>query len=139
VLLIAAVAFHGGLDSHEDHLRLHSTLALQKQIRSRQTPATAPRFERHACANRILRTPGVDAHLEKIFRDFPKHFQLSQPISMSPAVATCRAVAATRNSLPIAAPAAGSSWEDRRGIRTTSNQRSDCRRKAFLACVAELE
>ena len=87
VMIIAAIAFHAWLASHDDQLRLQATLATQKQ----QLDAANDRErDRAATLNQTL------AQIEKlkretqtpqqILRDLPQYLKLPQPITLdSPA------------------------------------------------------
>jgi type II secretory pathway pseudopilin PulG len=84
-LLIAGIAVHAWLASHDDQVRLQATLAAQKQLLD---AADARERERDTSLNNALsqiealkrntQTP------EQILRDLPKYLPLPQPISFAP-------------------------------------------------------
>jgi hypothetical protein len=93
-LLIATLAFHAWLDSHDDQLRLQSTLATQKQILE---AADARERDRNAALKDTLAQ--IDALKrqtqtpEQILRELPKYIQLPQPITLSRPAATTNSAA----------------------------------------------
>jgi hypothetical protein len=82
VLLIASLAFHAWIASHDDQLRLQSTLAAQKQLldaadaRERTRTATLDQsLAEIAEIKRSAQTP------QQILRELPKYLPLPQPIT----------------------------------------------------------
>jgi hypothetical protein len=85
LLLVAALAVHAWLSSHDDQLRLQATLATQKQLLD---AADARERDRNTSLNTTLaqitalkrdtQTP------EEILRELPKYLSLPQPVTMSP-------------------------------------------------------
>ena len=85
-LLVAALAFHAWLASHDDQLRLQATLASQKLVldaadaRERdRSAALKDSLAQIDSLKRQVQTP------EQILRELPKYLQLPQQIRMSPA------------------------------------------------------
>lgn len=88
-VLVAAIAFHAWLDSHDDQLRLQSTLASQKQILD---AADARERDRNAALKdslaQIETLKRQTQSPEQVLRELPKYLQLPQPITMAPNVST---------------------------------------------------
>ncbi|MGH9746900.1 MAG: hypothetical protein ACRD59_12430 [Candidatus Acidiferrales bacterium] len=83
-LLVATLAFHAWLSSHDDQLRLQSTLASQKLVldaadaRERDRNATLKdTLAQIESLKRQVQTP------EQILRELPKYLPLPQPITLS--------------------------------------------------------
>jgi hypothetical protein len=85
-LLIASLAFHAWLASHDDQLRLQATLASQKLVldaadaRERdRSAALKDSLAQIESLKRKVQTP------EQVLQELPKYLQLPQQIRMSPA------------------------------------------------------
>jgi hypothetical protein len=88
-LLLAAMAFHAWLASHDEQQRLQSTLTTQKQLldaadaRERDRAATLTQtLAEIAKLKSSTQTP------EEILRELPKYLPLPQPITLQPAAST---------------------------------------------------
>jgi len=81
-LLIASLAFHAWLASHDDQLRLQSTLAAQKQLLDAADARERTRVETldHALAQ-ITETKRTTQTPAQILRELPKYLALPQPIT----------------------------------------------------------
>lgn len=83
VLLIASLAFHAWIASHDDRLRLQSSLAAPKQL------LDAADAREHARANTLEQALAEIAEIkrstqtpEQILRELPKYLPLPQPITL---------------------------------------------------------
>lgn len=120
-ILIAALVFRAWLASHDDQVRLQSTLAVQKQV---VDAADARERERNASLKdtlaqietlkRQIQTP------EQILRELPKYLRLPQPITMSSASIADDGVVPSRDPPGIA----GSTDANQQGTAVSARQGS---------------
>lgn len=134
-LLIAALAFHAWLDSHDDQLRLQSTIASQKQILD---AADARERDRNSALNATLaqieslKREAQKQTPEQILRELPKYLQLPQLIAMSPTATASGDKATTPTSQPTAAAAASSTSENQQGTAASAKQGTESPFESFL-------
>lgn len=89
VLLIASIALHAWIASHDDQMRLQSTLAAQKQLLdaadTRERTRAATLDQSLAEISEIKRTTQTP---EQILRELPKYLSLPQPVAQETATKT---------------------------------------------------
>jgi len=134
-LLIAVLAFHAWLDSHDDQLRLQSTIASQKQILD---AADARERDRNSSLNvtlaqiEALKRQAQSETPEQILRELPKYLELPQPITMSSTPTASGDKGTAPISPPAAAPAASSTSENQQGTSATAKQGTESPFESFL-------
>jgi hypothetical protein len=119
-LLLAALAFHAWLASHDEQQRLQATLAAQKQLLD---AADARERDRAATLNdtltQIAKLKSATQSPEEILRDLQQYLSLPQPLTLANGSAARPSVASSQNA--VAHASASASQYNRASSRDSVN------------------